>query len=144
MKSAEGVKETAAVDVFLREEGVARLERMRAKVDEIEKEIANVTDLLLWCTAQSHAPRGSKPPGAPYMVDIGLKVFIPAVTEASPTKLSVQCGVGVYVEMTCDEAAAFAQTRLDALSAKRSAAIRALARCTTIVLSLSHPPVRRT
>ena len=134
---AEHVNE-GAVDVFLRQEGVPRLQRLRAKVDEIEKEIANVTDLLLWCKSQSHAPNDSKLPGAPYMVDIGLKVFIPAVTENKPTRLSVNSGAGIYIDMSCEEAAAFAQARLDALTAKRSAAIRTLAQCTTIILSLSQ------
>lgn len=139
--------ESQPVDAFLRSEGVARLQRLRARVDAIEREIAGVTDLLLWCAAQTRtaeaaAAAGTQPPaGAPQLVDVGLKVFVPAVPDTAPPRLLVRAGVGVFVEMPLAEARAFASARLDALAAQRTAAVRALAQCTTLVLSLSHPPV---
>lgn len=135
------------VDEFLRSEGVARLQRLRARIDAAEREMAGVTDLLLWCAAQTRTAAAARaaaapaPPGAPHLVDVGLKVFVPAVPDAAPPRLLVAAGVGVFVEMPLDEARAFAAARLDALAAQRAAAVRALAQCTTLVLSLSHPPV---
>lgn len=133
-----GTDKGVAVDEFLRQEGVARLERMRAAVDSIEHEMADVTDLLLWCTSQTQ-PREGAPGGAPYLVDIGLKVFVPAVPAGgNSTRLLVRCGVGVHVEMSLEEARAHAQSALDALAERRRAAIEALALCTTTVLSLER------
>lgn len=140
--------DSTPVDEFLRREGVARLQRLRARIDAAEREMAGVTDLLLWCAARTRTAAAAAataaappPPGAPHLVDIGLKVFVAAVPDAAPPRLLVAGGVGVYVEMTYDEARAFAAARLDALAAQRSAAVRALAQCTALVLSLSHPPV---